>query len=143
MHEFSQLDDFESVFSAFSSMKEAGIQPDMYSYRSLIDACAHLGEVDKAISIFEVQFTTPSQLSVCLLLDVALPVRIKQWLFVLSLSNGGKTKTFLLRLFQEILSSGIRPNVFVYNSLMNVRAEDTPSVWQLYIDMQVSYSRGT
>ncbi|CAM6128084.1 unnamed protein product [Calypogeia fissa] len=53
MQEFSQQGDFKSVFTAFSSMKESGIQPDMYSYRSLIDACAQHGEVAKAVSVFE------------------------------------------------------------------------------------------
>lgn len=63
MHEFSQHGDFESVFAAFCAMKESGIQPDMYSYRSLIDACSHGGDVARAVSVFEVSIaTSPSSL---------------------------------------------------------------------------------
>lgn len=39
---------------------------------------------------------------------------------------------------QEIIQSGNQPNVYVYNSLMNVHAGDAEVVWQLYEDMRVS-----
>jgi pentatricopeptide repeat protein len=145
MHEFSQQGDFESVFAAFTSMKESGIQPDMYSYRSLIDACAHTGEVDRAVSIFEVKLVTPHTrwLSALSLTAFISQLTSEDWTYSVSTVRVDLrwTQAGPFWLSQELLSSGSIPNVFVYNSLMNVRAEDTTAVWQLYIDMQVSYSK--
>lgn len=54
IQEFGNQGNLQAAFTIFSSMEEANIKPDMYTYRTLIDACAHQGDASKATAVFKV-----------------------------------------------------------------------------------------
>lgn len=54
IREFSYLHELQSAFGVLDIMKELEVAPDLYTYRSLIDACGRCNEPSKAAVVFEV-----------------------------------------------------------------------------------------
>eukprot|EP00897_Mesotaenium_endlicherianum_P002183 jgi/Mesen1/1993/ME000147S01090 len=83
------LRDLAGAFAVLPAMDARRVQPDMHTWRALIDACGRCGARQDATAVFE-----------------------------------------------GLLERGAVPNVYVFNSFMNVHAADPDMVWEIYAILQ-------
>ncbi|KAJ0089315.1 hypothetical protein Patl1_32006 [Pistacia atlantica] len=124
IREFGKKRDLVSALTVYEASKKNLIGPNMYICRTIIDVCGLCCDYMQSRSIYEVLVIMVSVMP-CFEMFICSFAAIEIYDFIYTLS-----------FMQDLLSQKIAPNIYVFNSVMNVNAHDLNFTLQVYKNMQ-------
>lgn len=93
----------------FEGMREAGLEPDAFTYTSVIDACGNGGRWQEALDLIEIMQQSGPKLQ---------PSKVSFTATITACAKSGKSGQ-AVKLFFDMQSAGIVPDRVAYNALMS------------------------
>jgi pentatricopeptide repeat protein len=93
-------------------MIEDGVNPNMYTYSTMIDAFAKNGQIEKAIEVFD-----------SIMKDGVRPDVFVYTSMIDAFAKNGQIEK-AIEVFDSIMKDGVRPDVFVYTSMIDAFAKN-------------------